>query len=90
MEHAGIELGRTYLRLYGDARYHVTPLDKSNSLILVRLDSKLAAGREIRAPEAAEIGAELWGAPEAIEPPLEGGATPPMAVLPQKRVIEGR
>lgn len=33
MEHARIEIGRTYLCVYGEARYSLTALEKSSSLV---------------------------------------------------------
>jgi hypothetical protein len=68
MEYRLIEPGRTYLCVYGDARYRVTVRDKSGSLVLVRLDLKLEDGEAVGLPEAAEIGAEIWVAPDSIEP----------------------
>lgn len=68
MDYALIAPGRTYQCVYGDARYRVTVRDKGGSLVLVRLDLKFKNGEAVGLPEAAELGAEIWVAPEAIEP----------------------
>ena len=76
MDYARIEPGGTYLCVFGDERYRVKALDKSGSLVLVKLDAKFVGGRAVGPPAAAEIGAELWVAPEALEPePAADGAS---------------
>ena len=63
-----IEIGRTYLCVYGDARYRATALDKTGAVVLVRLEAKLDKSGPVRPPDAPEISAEIWVAPESIEP----------------------
>ncbi|HLH48752.1 MAG TPA: hypothetical protein VKV96_05380 [Roseiarcus sp.] len=63
-----IEIGRTYLCVYGDARYRAAALDKTGAVVLVRLEAKLDKSGPIGRPDAPEIGAEIWVAPESIAP----------------------
>jgi len=63
-----IETGRTYLCVFGDARYRATALETSGAVVLVRLDAKFNNGQAVGPSDAPELGTEIWVAPEAVEP----------------------